>query len=174
MRLIQLTLQAFDGLSFGLDLKNRTAALWDDGTQKTRLSSLAGPGKAVAALLSSPKSATTGASLDKYANSHVYVSDLYVSQHDILASIQRAMGTTDADWTVTYSPLRAVIERGKKMFADGDFSGMLFWLYGLMFEKGAGQYEGRHVANEDLGVPPADLDALSRAVVEKKRAAGEI
>ncbi|KAG5746107.1 hypothetical protein H9Q69_009608 [Fusarium xylarioides] len=90
------------GESFmGFDIDNRKATLFDDGEAKINTSTLTQFGRAAAAIASlkelpndeDDKSPT----IAQFCNKPVYLSSFYVSQKDILRSIQRVTNTTDAD-----------------------------------------------------------------------------
>ena len=154
---------------FGIDIPARKATLYDDGTNPFVTTSVPQVGRAVARLLSLPvHSSSSEPSLADYKNKYLYINSFSVSQTDILASVQRATGTKEADWSVTHKPVEQFIDEGKQKVAKGDFWGMVGVLYGSVFTRGlADQYHGREGANQRLGLEEEDLDEVVSRVVKE-------
>ncbi|KAJ2957123.1 hypothetical protein NQZ79_g7133 [Umbelopsis isabellina] len=157
---------------FGIDIKNRTATLWDDGNTRINTSTLPQVGRAVANLLSlkvlPDNEEDTSPCLSNYKNKFIYISSFCISQRDMLDSVMRVTNTTDQDWKISYRPIQEVYKEGVEKFQTGDFSGMIDVLYGRNFFKDkAGSYElTKGLDNEKLGLPKEDLDQFTKAAVE--------
>ncbi|KAI9702752.1 MAG: hypothetical protein M1836_007966 [Candelina mexicana] len=153
---------------FGIDIAKRTAEIYDDGTNAFTTCTVAQTGRAVARLLALPTTSSEGPSLSDYANKFIYINSFYVSQNEMLASVQRATKTTPSDWTVTYKPLDQWIQEGHEKFAKGDRWGMVGVLYGNTFKKGvADRFHGRELANKKLGLEEENVDEIVKKVVEE-------
>ena len=160
---------------FGIDIKNRTANLYDDGETKTATSTMSQVGRAVASLLSLPGSGSGSGSepsLSDYKNKFLYISSFFVSQHDMLASVQHVTGTSSADWKVSYRSGPAAVEEGYIGFQKGDFRKAVDIIYGTNFLPGkGGDYPvTKETANKALGLPEESLDEVTMAVVKQVEA----
>lgn len=144
------------GGGFGVDLKTRSAAFYDDGTAKVTFSTLRRTGQSLAALL-----ALSDAELGRYRNRLVFFSSFRVSQRDIWESAMRVTGTGEEDWTVSSQPSAEVIRQCKQ--AAG-FS--LALLMALTFAEGmGGDYSDRVVDYEKLGLEQEEsLDEVVREI----------
>lgn len=110
---------------YGFDFKNRKVVLIDDGTQKINTSTLEQCGRAIAALLSLPEQSSNKPAVSHWINKSVYSSSLTISQLDILESVMRATGTTNADWKVVQENANARYEDSLKAWEVGDVKGLL-------------------------------------------------
>ncbi len=156
--------------SFGINIANRTAEIYDDGTNAITTSTVAQTGLAVARLLSLPTSSSSpkDPSLSDYANNFVYINSFYVSQNDMLASVQRATNTAPSDWKVSHKPVDQWIQEGYDRIEKGDHWGMINVLYGNTFKKGTmDKFHGREMSNEKLGLEREDIDEVVKRVVEE-------
>ena len=127
-------------------------------------------GRAVTGLLSLPihRSSSSSVSLSDYKNDFVCFDSFLTSQKDMLASVQRSTGTTDAEWKITDMPMDQYIQDGRERMAKGDFWGMRDVLYGSIMKEGLGdKYYGRELANDKLGLPKEDYDSVVKGVVEE-------
>ena len=159
--------------ALGINIAERRAEIYDDGSTAITLSTLGQTGRAVARLLSLPIHTSTASSpsLSDYKNKYVYIYSFYASQQDVLVSVQRATGTKMDDWTVTYKPLDEWIEQGREKMAKGDHSGMVAVMYGCTFKKGLGDlFHGQETANEKLGLEEENLDEIVQRVVKSVEA----
>lgn len=77
---------------FGIDIKERTARFYDDGTAVIRTSTLNQVGRGVALLLGLP-----GDTLQKYQNKFFYIDSFHTSQMDMFHSVLKATGTKEKD-----------------------------------------------------------------------------
>ncbi|KAF5632436.1 uncharacterized protein FTJAE_7546 [Fusarium tjaetaba] len=160
------------GESFmGFDIDNRKATLFDNGEAKINTSTLAQFGRAAAAIASlkelpddeDDKSST----IVHFCNKPVYLSSFYVSQKDILRSIQRVTNTTDADWEITYESSADRIENGKAMGRSGNIMGLVQAYYSFIFSPEGQKLKTQDkLHNELLGLPEEDLDEVVKDCVE--------
>ncbi|KAH8664723.1 hypothetical protein BX600DRAFT_413882 [Xylariales sp. PMI_506] len=152
---------------YGFDIKDRKAVFFDDGKTIITTSTWLQCGRALAALLSLPESGTNPSLLD-WKNEPVYISSFRLSQRDMLDSFHRVLGTTDADWEITYESTEQRIKDGKEQFARGDFKGVAKQMYGLQFQRSrANELEySRPVDNGRLSLPTEDLDEATKRAVD--------
>ncbi|KLO92208.1 oxidoreductase CipA-like [Fusarium fujikuroi] len=161
------------GESFmGFDIDNRKATLFDDGEAKINTSTLAQFGRAAAAIASLKEipdnEADESLSVAQFRNRPVYLSSFYVSQKDILKSIQRVTSTTDADWGVKYESSSGRIENGKALGRSGNIMGLVQAYYSFIFSPEGQKLKTQdRLHNELLGLPEEDLDAVVKDCVER-------
>jgi hypothetical protein len=141
---------------FGIDAKNRKATLWKGRDAKIQTTTLSRLGDAVAALLSQPE-----ADLAKYKNKPFYTSSFRVTQRELLDSMQRVTGTTDADWEIA-TPEGDVVakEVEEKLKADPTDFGVSMTKFAMLhFQPGmGGDYADKLVDMDRFGFPKEDLD----------------
>jgi hypothetical protein len=161
-------------LFMGFDLNNRHVTLFDDGEAKINTSTWAQYGRGAAAFASlkvlpqdeNDKSPT----LAQFRNKPLYLSSFYVSQKDILASIQRVTNTTDADWDIKYETTSDRMNKGKAQAASGDFRGLVQTYYSFIFSpEGQKLNFEEKLHNEILGLPEEDLDEVVKDCVAKAK-----
>ncbi|KAH8690137.1 hypothetical protein BGW36DRAFT_433091 [Talaromyces proteolyticus] len=150
--------------AYGFDVPNKKVTFYDDGNVRINTSTWQQCGRAVASFLSlkalpedeNDKSPTVSA----WHNKSLYVSSFLLSQREMLDSIQRVQGTTDADWQITHEPVVERYKRGLDMLQAGDRNGFGIALYArTFFPGGDGDYEhSRGLDNDILGLPKEDLD----------------
>ncbi|KAF1850155.1 NAD(P)-binding protein [Cucurbitaria berberidis CBS 394.84] len=153
---------------YGFDLKKRTVTFYDDGTRKINTSTWDQCGRAVAALLSLPLTKEGGnAAIQDYLNNGLYIASFLVSQRDMLDSLNRVLGTTDADWKISYEPVEERHRKGLEELGSGNGLGFVKAMYARgFFASGEGDYQTGHVLdNEKLGLPKEDLDEATRRAV---------
>ncbi|KAI0006447.1 NAD(P)-binding protein [Xylariaceae sp. FL0662B] len=142
--------------AFGVDLKNRTARLRDNGTTKINCTTLGRVGDSLAALLALPDE-----ELAWYKNGWAFFSSFYVSQRDLLESAMRVTGTKEQDWTVT----SADSERSEEQAAEKKT------LFSVLFREGwGGDYNAKVVDYARLGLEPENLDEAMKALAEELQA----
>ncbi|KAK3380988.1 hypothetical protein B0H63DRAFT_523722 [Podospora didyma] len=157
---------------YGIDVINKKAVLFDDGLTKINTSTWRQCGRALAALLAlpvHPSSPDDGKpTLSKWFNKPLYVSSFLLSQRDMVDSLHRVMGTTDADWDIKYEPSRERYEKAKEAFEGGDRRALPRCLYScIFFPGGGGDYEStKGTANQELGLPVEDLDEATRRAID--------
>jgi hypothetical protein len=144
----------------GFNLESRTALIYGSGETKISYTSISAAGEAILGALQNP-SATT--------NKYLYIASTTASQNYILASLEKATSKT---WTVNKANTAEARKEGAEKLAQGDFSGIVPLLQGLMY---GGDTEGDFektpggLANKILGVPQENLDDLVRGTVQGKR-----
>jgi hypothetical protein len=157
-------------MGFGIDIKNKKAVFFDEGTTKINTSSLPLYGKTLAALLSLPviKEADGKLALEDWKNKPVYFSSWRLSQRDMLDSVHRVAGTTDKDWSIEYVNSKERVEQGLVQLKGGDRRGFVRAMYTRCFyPNGDGDYESvRGLQNEILGLPREDLDAATKEAID--------
>ncbi|KAF4995231.1 hypothetical protein FGRMN_5262 [Fusarium graminum] len=158
----------------GFDLNNRQVTLFDEGEAKINTSTWAQYGRGAAALASLkvlPEDENDiSPTLAQFRNKPLYLSSFYVSQKDILASVQRVTNTTDADWDIKYESTGDRMDKGKAQAASGDFRGLVQPYYSFIFSP-EGQklnYQAK-LHNKVLGLPEEDLDEVVKECVEKAK-----
>ncbi|SPQ24853.1 7a9cde9c-5967-48c0-a2b8-b0a2cb97cb91 [Thermothielavioides terrestris] len=153
---------------FGFTIEDRKVTFFDDGKRSITVSTWNQCGNALAALLSLPE-AGASPSLADFANKTVRISSWSVSQRDMLDSLHRVLGTTDADWQIKYEPTAKRIEDGKVQLQKGDTRGFAKQLYGAIFlasNKTSDYARTDGTANAVLGLPQEDLDEATKRTVE--------
>ena len=153
--------------TFGIDIKNKKATFFDDGNAYLPLSTWDLCGQALSKLLSLPISGSD-VCVDRWKNKPLYIASFHVTQRDILDSVHRVLGDTDADWTIEHDPSQ---ERYIKALADlqtGDQSGYVRALYTRpFFPNGGGDYKTtRGLSNKELGLADESLDQATKDAVE--------
>ncbi|KAJ4377757.1 hypothetical protein N0V83_000587 [Neocucurbitaria cava] len=155
---------------YGFDVKNRTATFYDEGTRKINTTTWEQCGRAVAALLALPVPKQEGGKLavQDWENQGLHVSSFLISQRDMLDSLNRVLGTTDKDWTITYEKVGERYKKGMEELQSGNRTGFAKAMYArLFFESGEGDYEtGHELDNGKLGLPKEDLDEATKKAVE--------
>lgn len=151
---------------FGLNIKERTVRLYDEGTTVLSTSTLDQVARGLVKLLSLPSE-----KLLKYENSFVYIDSFHVSQLDMFRSLLKATGTEEKEWKVTKVPVDVAIAGGRKAFAAGDHKGGLDMFVGTMFKEGSGGDFRSKSNNVDLGLDEEDLDEVVSQVVKQVEAA---
>ncbi|KAI3331785.1 NAD(P)-binding protein [Xylariaceae sp. AK1471] len=145
---------------YGINLKEKTATLYDEGNVKANFTTLTRVGETLAALLSLPD-----AQLAKYKNEFVYCSSFYISQRDFLASAMRATGTTEKDWTITSVSSDKAIQAAN---ASADPRARSMSLFALVFKEGyGGDYNSKIVDYATLGLAAEDLDAVMKSLAQE-------
>ncbi|RCI15917.1 hypothetical protein L249_2831 [Ophiocordyceps polyrhachis-furcata BCC 54312] len=149
---------------FGFDFNKKEVTLFDQGTTRINISTWDQCGRAIAALLSLKElpqdESDESVTLSRWRNQPLYVSSFLISQRDMLDSIHRVQGTTDADWHIEHEECGARYKRGMELLQKGDFRGFGICLYTRTFyPNGDGNFEAKYgIANHPLGLPKEDLD----------------
>ncbi len=156
---------------FGFTIAERKVTFFDDGKRTIAVSTWDQCGRALAALLSLPESRPGGASssspsLADFKNKTVLINSFRVSQRDMLDSLHRVLGTTDADWEITYEASAKRVQDGTAEMQKGDMRGFAKSLYGAVFvpDNVTSDYVGTD--NEVLKLPKEDLDEATKRTVE--------
>lgn len=155
---------------FGFDIKHRKVTLYDEGTVKINTSTWNLCGQAVASILSLPVTASGKGelALENFKNDGATISSFLISQRDMLDSLNRVLGTTDADWSITKQSVRERHQEGLQQLQGGDRLGFAKAMYALLFfPGGGGDYEtGYTLDNEKLGLTKENLDEATKRAVE--------
>jgi hypothetical protein len=154
---------------YGFDFYNKKVTFYDDGKQPINTSTMAQCGRAVAKFLSlkelpEDESDKTRATVSQWRNKALYTSSFLASQRDMLDSVNRVMGLTDADWKINYQPASERYAQGIEMMKGGDRIGFAMAMYSRTFySSGEGNSEARYgLANEALGLQNEDIDEATK------------
>lgn len=162
------SLSALNGELYGIDVRNRRATFFDDGTQRLNTSTWQQVGRAVAALLSLPiEQEHAPTTIAMFRNCMVYISSFTVNQREMLESVKRVTGTSDEDWTTKSEPAKQRYEDACEALKKGERIAFGRKLYTRYFYEDAGLFEKLHgLDNEKLGLPEEDLDETTKAALE--------
>lgn len=152
---------------YGIDIKNKKATFFDDGQARINTSTWDQCGRALAGLLSLPEGGATP-SLEQWKNEPLYISSFRVSQREMLDSVHRVMGTTDADWTITHQPSGERYKEALDELKKGVRTGFTKAMYTrIFFPNGGGDFEfSNELANKALSLPEESLDEATKTAVE--------
>ncbi|KAJ5717978.1 NAD(P)-binding protein [Penicillium malachiteum] len=153
---------------FGFRIKQRKVTFFDDGKRVITVSTWNQCGRALAALLSLPESGASPSIAD-YVNDEVRIYSFRVSQRDMLDSLHRVLGTTDADWEITYESAAQRIKGGAAEMAQGSILGFGKVLYGGVFlasNELSDFANTMSTSNDALGLPTEELDEATKRTVE--------
>lgn len=151
---------------YGFSIAERCVTFFDDGTTRITSSTWDQCGRALAALLSLPESGTSPAVAD-WRNKPFKLASFTVSQRDMLDSLHRVLGTSDAEWTITCQDTKKRYADGVEEMKQGIRTGFAKVLYTRrFFRDGSGLAAPEELVNERLGLPREDLDEATRRAVE--------
>ncbi|KAH8680512.1 hypothetical protein BX600DRAFT_444577 [Xylariales sp. PMI_506] len=108
----------------GFNVAERSAMIYDDGTEEFTGTTLAGIGQSVVGVLQHP---------EETANRFVKVRSIKTSQNALLDAFQRA---TDQQWQVTHSNTAAKLESGRRKHREGAGGWVLDLLVYQLFQPG--------------------------------------
>lgn len=158
---------------FGFDISNRNVTFFDNGTTPITTSTWGQCGRAVAALLSLPEddNGTGEPAVSRWKNKPLYIGSFSVSQRDILDSIHRVTGTTDADWTISHQPSAQRYKEALDELKKGDRTAYGKAMYTrVFFPNGGGDFESvRGLDNGAIGLAKDELDEATRRAVDLVR-----
>ncbi|OHW93445.1 isoflavone reductase family protein [Colletotrichum incanum] len=150
---------------WGIDIKNRSARLFDGGKTKFITTTIGTTAKGTAGVLSLPES-----ELETFRNKPVYLKSFHITQRDMLDSILRATGTEDKDWKVEVLDAAAVVADSEEKVKQGDHAAMLVGFYvNHMREGWGGDYSAKVTDQGKLGVTEENLDEVVKKVVQELR-----
>lgn len=155
--------------AFGIDIAARKAIFFNDGEDRISVSTWHQCGKALAALLSlpvEPVEGTEGATLGQWKNKQLFVQSFEVSQRDMLDSVHRVLGTTDADWDIQKEPCEKRIKEADEMLAQGDRMGFVRGMYTRYFYLEGGMNWGDKATSGVLGLEQEEQDAATKRAVD--------
>lgn len=151
---------------YGFDFKKRSLTLYDGGNVAINTSTWPQCGRAVASLLSLKElpddENDASPTVSRFRNECVYISSFALSQRDMFQSVKRVTGTTDADWTISHEDTKQRYKEGLEAIKTGNHEGWMKMGYSRMFfPDGAGNYEGRGLHNDVLGLTGEDIDSYT-------------
>ncbi|KFY43318.1 hypothetical protein V495_04023 [Pseudogymnoascus sp. VKM F-4514 (FW-929)] len=152
---------------WGIDPKARKATIWRGANAKTNTTTVAHTGEVAAAVLSLPE-----ADLAKYKNKAVYAPSFHLSQREILEAVQRATGTTNADWDVTTREYNDVASEYESNIKKGDGMAPFIKFFVTHFVEGLGGDFDHKVDKaeleklEKLGLPKDNLEEVIKAALQ--------
>ncbi|KAJ6784654.1 hypothetical protein PWT90_03217 [Aphanocladium album] len=163
---------------YGIDIPNRSATLFGDGEVPICTSTWLQCGRAAAAFLSlkiMPEDETDkDATMSQWRNKPLFIQSFVASQRDMLDSIHKVLGTTDADWTVEKVDAQERYDAGKKLLGGPEgYKGFSHCLYTRTFFKDGGGDFSDKVVNKALRLPQEDMEEASRRAVDLAMKAGE-
>lgn len=151
---------------FGFDIKNKKVTMVDEGTTKIITSTWRQCGRAMAAFLSLPISGSSP-SISDWDNKPLYLESFLVSQRDMLDSLHRVLGDSDADWEITYRPSKERWEEGMKEMKEGGHLGFVKVMYNRnWFPNGGGDFSHKDPVNKTFGLPKEDLDEATKRAID--------
>ncbi|TFB00409.1 hypothetical protein CCMA1212_007772 [Trichoderma ghanense] len=161
---------------YGFEIPERKVTFYDDGKTRINTSTWRQCGRAAAQLLSLKElpddENDQSPTISQWRNKPLYISSFLISQRDMLDSLNRVLGTTDADWQIGYEPSDVRYKRGLELFKGGNMLGFGMAMYSRAFyPNGDGNYEAKYgLANKALGLPEEDLDEATKLAVEMAEA----
>ncbi|OLN88156.1 Pinoresinol reductase 1-like protein 1 [Colletotrichum chlorophyti] len=148
---------------WGVDVKNRSARLFDGGKTKFVTTTLEATGQGVAGLLSLPD-----AELEAFRNKPLFLKSFYISQRDMLESALRATGTGEKDWKVEVLDAASVVADADEKAKQGDqLAGLTAFYVNHMREGWGGDYNAKVSDLARLGLVEEDLDEVVKRVVKE-------
>lgn len=169
---------AFSPMSYGFDFKNKKATFYDEGTTRMNTSTWDACGWAVAGALQLPIKSDSGPSLSDYENNFLYVSSFVMTQRDVLDSIHRVTGSTDADWTITKQDVKQRYGEGFAMMKDPKLGRLGFAQ--VLYSRGfypdePALFEARGtLCNDVLGLPKEDMDECTKRAIRMVEENGQL
>ena len=159
---------------FGFDVAKKQVTLFDEGKSRINTTTWSQSGSAVASLLRLKKcpddSSDASPTLEQFHNKGLYVSSFFISQRDMLDSLHRVTGTTDADWDIRHESAAKRVEDGKAAFAGGDPKGMAKAYYSRLFFKDSPAAYNQYLHNTVLNLPEESLDNATAVAVDMVKA----
>ncbi|KAK4139308.1 uncharacterized protein C8A04DRAFT_40827 [Dichotomopilus funicola] len=146
---------------FGFTIKDRKVTFFDDGKRQITSSTWEQCGRALAALVSLPES-----KLAEYKGKFVRIESFHVSQREMLDSLHRVLGTTDADWEITFESSEKRIKDGAEAMKTGNRRGFAKMLYCGVFTPSNPVSDFEATSNAELGLSVEDLDERTKVAIE--------
>lgn len=143
----------------GLDLANKSAIVWDNGTNRWVGTTLPQIARAIAGVLSHPS---------ETANRYVYVSSFSLTNNDLIATAEKLTGSK---WNRVEFSSEEKIKSALEGLSKGDFSAVPVLLRAATFTKeGTGDLEARHgLDNEKIGLPKENLEEVLSALFKNEK-----
>ncbi|KAI9805594.1 MAG: hypothetical protein M1825_000845 [Sarcosagium campestre] len=146
----------------GFDLKNNSATIWDDGSVRFSVSTLAQIGRAVVGILKHPA---------ETKNKYIYFNSFTTSQSQILAALEKASGKK---YTVNHTTFAKELENARAALAKGDIqTGIFGTIASNVFSTeptGNDFTVGDRVSNKILGLSDENFEEVVKGVVEGAKA----
>ena len=141
----------------GIDVKNQKASLVNGGGDTWSTATLSTIGLAVRNALLLP---------NETANKYLYIESLTVSQSEVVASLEKAMGKS---WERVQVDAEEMKRTGLEKMSKGDHSGVvsLIRYVNCVHGHGANYADNGGTANGVLGLPRATLDEEVRQLVSR-------
>ncbi|KAK5269718.1 hypothetical protein LTR99_007153 [Exophiala xenobiotica] len=153
---------------FMVNLKDRTATLYDGGDVRCSATRVVTIGKAVVGVLRN---------LDATRNRHVFVHDVAITQNQLIGLAKKIDGDGDggkgeeSTWTTTSMSTADVERDAYKALEEGDFmSATLRFISRACWGQGFGQDFSDKLDNEILGIPvmsEEDIEGMMRDIMAK-------
>lgn len=153
---------------WGIDPRACKATIWHGADSKANTATVQHTAEAAAAVLSLPE-----AELARYNNKAVYTPSWRLTQREILDAVQRATGTSDADWDVTQQDIKDVVNEYEAKIKAGDMAGYFTKFFVTHFLEGhGGDFEHKVVPAEvqrleQLGLQKEDLEQAIKAALKQ-------
>lgn len=145
------------GNFLGIDIKARTARVYDSGRARYAITSSSNTGLAVVRALLKPELSE---------NKQIFLADFITTTRDIIESLERQTGET---FTIEQKDSATEIKVLREKFNAGDFNAtypLLGISFGADVDIGYDFEKEQKVWNVDLGLPKATLDETVKAAVE--------
>lgn len=156
---------------YGIDIVNRKATLFGEGTSRICTSTWLQCGRAAAAFLSlkvlPEDEKDTSVTMSRWRNKPLFINSFVASQRDMLDSLHKVLGTRDADWQIEKVNAEERYNQGKALLGGPQgHAGFSRCLYTRTFDDN-GDGDFRHkVVNEALGLPQEDMEEASQRAVD--------
>lgn len=163
---------------YGIDIANKSAILFDDGDVPICTSTWLQCGRAAASFLSlkvlPEDEDDRDVTMSQWRNKPLFITSFVASQRDMLDSVHKVLGTTDADWTIENVDAQERYDAGKKLLGGPEgHKGFSHCLYTRTFFKdGGGDFRDK-VVNEKLGLPEENIKEATKRAVDLALNAGE-
>ncbi|CZR42870.1 hypothetical protein LB506_002104 [Fusarium annulatum] len=151
--------------TYGFDFPNKKVTFYDEG--KTRVNTTTWPqtGRALGALVNMKKlpqdENDKSTTLAHFANKPVYIKSFTLNQRELLDSVNKVLGQTDEDWTISYQSTVERFREGLDELSKGVDTGFLKALYSRAFYPTSDGVFQTH--NDLLGLPEESLDKATLA-----------
>lgn len=103
-----------------------------------------------------------------YKNKPFYVSSFYVTEREMLDSVQRVTGTEDGDWTIETKDIDQVTWESDEEIKKGNMLAMIPKFYAAHFRAGHGGGFNHKVDLGKLGLEAEDIDEVVRGALDQK------
>jgi hypothetical protein len=151
--------------TYGFDFKTSSLTLFDNGDTKVNTTTWSQSGRALAALVNLKRlpedEHDDSTTLAQFCNKPLYISSFTINQREMLESVNKHLGRTDSDWSISYQPSVERSQEGFEELAKGDGSGFLKGMYSRVFQNAEDGVFRTH--NDLLGLPKEDLSEVTSA-----------